>query len=234
MGLRINKVIGYGLTDVTTEDMRIVDPRINPDSILLDKSRTRTAEPDYPQWLAERHPDDLEVQMERQLLESRDPDEAYKTVTWEGEYGLPHVLVVRPADSPNWHRYDHPIDYEEAAIRGEDPPYVHRTVGNIHPYEGIYMDARTGERIVGEQADRVRVWRRLVHAAPEKWPSEGQRTESLNRVARALGFADHAEAERGIAPLVPDEIRRLCAWGELFTAPEVCLQLRPLLYVYHA
>jgi hypothetical protein len=234
--------MGYGLIDVTHEGCQLTDPRINANSFLLDRSRERTAEVGYGEWLAERYPFDpkaadidheiLEAEMERQMLEGR-ADDAYETVAWQGEYGLPNVLVVRPAGSPEWHRYNSPIDYEEEAIRGLFTDYrVERIVGGIHPYEGIYMDARTGEQIIGEQADRVRGWRRIINA--RRKVSGADRADLLNRVARAMGFKDHAEAERYVVPLVPGEIRRLCEWGELFTWPDVWMQLRPVLYTYYA
>lgn len=248
MGLRIHKVMGYGLTDVTSKDYRITDSRINTDSILLDRSEDVPAPQPYDEWLAERYPafdaestkplfENLDAAMERQLLEKSGAEDALRVVTWEGEYGLPNVLVVRPAGEADWHRHDDPIDYQEEAIRGNFTDYrVERTVGNIHPYEGIYMDARTGEQIIGKQADLVRAWRRLINAPLKEGVSEAERTAVLDKMAPRLGLdvKDHAEAERFIVPLVPDTIRRVCEWGELFTSPDVWRQLRPLVYTYHA
>jgi hypothetical protein len=240
--------MGYGLTDVVSEDYRITDPRINVDSILLDRSEGTSVPQPYVEWLAERYPafdpesnkpnlDNLDAVMERQLLEKSGAEDALRVVTWEGEYGLPNVLVVRPAGETDWHRYNNPIDCQEEAIRGKFMDYrVERTVGNIYPYEGIYMDARTGEQIVGKQADLVRAWRRLINAPLKEGVSEAERAIALDKVASRLGFdvKDHAEAEQCIVPLVPDVIRRVCEWGELFTSPDVWRQLRPVLYTYHS
>lgn len=234
MGQRIHKVLGYGLTDVATGDYAIVDPRINAESFLFGLGDAR-AELSYDQWLTGRYPDDFDAVLERRMLGTTGAESAYRTVTWEAEYGLPNVLVVSPADEPRWHRYDDPIDYEEVMIRGDEPYSVTRTIGGIHPYEGIYMDARTGERITGIQADRIRVWRRLVNAPLKEGVSEAEKATVLDQVAQRLEFdvRSHVEAERYIVPLVPDSIRRVCEWGELFTSPEVWRQLRPLVYTYH-
>jgi len=51
MGIRVHKFLGYGLTDIQTEDMKITDPRINAASWAL----TREGEPspvEYQEWLA--------------------------------------------------------------------------------------------------------------------------------------------------------------------------------------
>jgi hypothetical protein len=236
MSTRIHKVMGYGLTDVAHEGHRITDSRINTESFLLDRS-LEEVELSFDQWLAERYPGNLDAAVERQALKSNESSEAHKAVTWEGEFGLPNVLVVRPASEPRWHRYDDPIDYQEEAIRGKFTDYrVESTIGGIHPYEGLWMDAWTGEQITGKQADVVRVWRRLVNEPLKDGVTEADRAAVLDKVAQGLGFglADHAEAEQLIVPLVPDVIRWVCEWGELFTSPDVWRQLRPVLYTYHS
>ncbi|MFE0472419.1 hypothetical protein ACFW2V_12465 [Streptomyces sp. NPDC058947] len=129
MGLRLHKVMGYGLTDVASKDYRITDPRINADSFLLDRGEDASAPQPYDEWLAERYPafdpesakpnlDNLDAVLEQQLLEKSGAEDALKVVTWEGEYGLPNVLVVRPAGETNWHRYNDPIDYQEGRRSG--------------------------------------------------------------------------------------------------------------------
>lgn len=54
----------------------------------------------------------------------------------------------------------------------------------------------------------------------------------MNLLSEHLGFKDYAQANRYIAPIVPGEIRALAEFGDLFTSPDVLLQLRPLLYCY--
>lgn len=237
MGIRIYKAIGYGLTDVAHADYEIVDSRINDESFLLGSDIPPVE--DYIAFVERTtSDDDFDARLETGLLKHQTGEsvDSSKLCIWKSEYGLPNVLLLQPFGCPEWRRYDSPIDYEEEAIRGLTMEYrAERLLGGIHPYEG-YMDARTGERMTGERADLVRVWRQLVNAPLENGVSEADRTLVLDKVAQrmGLGFADHAEAERCIVPDVPDEIRRVCTWGELFTSPEVCFQLRPLLYTYWA
>lgn len=231
MGTRINKTIGYGLTDVQVEDCRITDPRINADSFLLRGYVEHDEDHlSYGQWLKQRMTgddmDDLDLILDAQNLEAVGAKDAYSTVTHKAEYALPEVLMVRPAGFPSWHRHDNIIDFEEEGIRrAEIESRVEPTLGGIHPWNGLHMDVRTGKKIEGTL---VNAWRRVVNAGDE------EDKPLLDRLAQALGYADHAEAERFVAPFVPFEVRRICEWGGLFTSPDVVLQLRPMLYVYWA
>jgi hypothetical protein len=237
MGIHVHKAIGYGLTDMAYKDYRITDPRINTGSFLLGGREVPPVE-DYIAFVERTTSEgDFEARLEAGMLreyEGADVD-SQELCIWKAEYGLPEVLLLRPFGCARWFRRDDPIDVEEEAIRGTTMEYrVERTVGNIHPYDGIYMDVRTGERFVGDQATRVRAWRRVINApVGEKLTEEG-RADLLDKIAKVIGYKDHAEAEQLIAPLVPDEVRRICEWGELFTSPDVWRQLRPILYTYWA
>lgn len=232
MGTRINRTIGYGLTDVANKDYEITDSRINPDSFLL-----RGKVPPIEDYIAFTESglgegeDAFEVRLETHMLRECTGRDASSQglCTWNTEYGLPEVLLLRPFGFSRWHRHDDPIDYEEAMLRETSmEPRVERTVGGIYPWNGLHMDVRTGERI---QGNLVNAWRRVVNAECKDGEDD---LPLLNRLAQAMGFKDHAEAEQCIAPLVPSEIRRLCEWGNLFTSPDVWRQLRPLLYTYWA
>lgn len=234
MGIRINKVIGYGLTDVVTENGVITDPRINADSFLLTGRGEDEDVAPYQDWLKQRLTEDPEadfdVRMDLAMLEHSDnPRDVWRLVTYEEEYGLPHVLVVRPAGFPEWCRYDDPIDYQEEILRDDHPDArVTQPLGGLYPWNGLHMDARTGKRIEGTL---VNAWRRVANGLPE---GDKDRMKALDLLARRLGYTNHEEAERYVVPFVPHEIRNVCAWGGLFTSKEVCFQLRPLIYTYWA
>jgi hypothetical protein len=230
VGIRINKVIGYGLDDVVTENGAISDPRINPDSPLL----TGIDEDGDDYWtflerIAEAGDETAQHELLlMKMLTDREADTRW-LVTHQAEYGLPNVLVVRPVGFPDWHRHDDPIDYQEEVLREDHPdPRAVRPLGGLYPFNGLHMDVRTGERIEGTM---VNTWRRAASSTSE---DEENRLAVLDLLARGFGYADHAEAERFVAPLVPHEVRHVCAWGKLFTSKEVCFQLRPLIYTYWA
>ncbi|MBD3004868.1 hypothetical protein [Streptomyces sp. 5-10] len=228
MGIRINKVLGYGLTDVRVEGQwRIADPRVNSNSHLLTHVEPEQSYLSYLAELAEGGDFDAELEEGMLRMAGERGAVSFDVCTWDAEYGLPNVLVVRPADSPQWHRRDDPIDYEEECAKpGGTEPRITPTVGGIFPYSGLHMDTRTGERI---QDTTVNTWRQVING---KAGSDEERSKILDMLAQVMGYENNAEAEQFIAPWVPDDVRRICTWGGLFTSPEVCFQLRPMIYTY--
>lgn len=230
MGIRLNKVIGYGLTDVASHDGRIADPRINNDSPWVYGDEPEQA---YDEWLRQRltgdDTTDLDLQLELAMLAEANHGaaDAHYACSWSrGSSYRDGIILVRPAGYTQWHRYGDPIDTEEEyALHGDAASRAIALAGGIYPFSGLWMDARTGEQLKEPHAS---IWRRVA-GNPE---GTEDRDRALDLMAKTLGFADRAEAARYMAPLVPPEICRLCEWARLFTSPEVCLQLRPLLYVY--
>lgn len=237
MGIRIKKVIGYGLTNVKHDGYKLDDPRINADSPFFLRDGTLTLA-GYINFLEGKTGDDgrhnrdygmeyywLKNDDNRQRRGHRDPEGC---VHWQPEYGLPNVLLLRPVANDDWSRYDDTIDWiEETYLRSEkhaQQPWARKFQHGIYPYSGSYMDSRDGRRL----DDTVMVWIRLR--------SDGkpgaERDEALDGLAEILGFKDHKQANRYIAPIVPGEIRALAEYGELFTDDKVLLQLRPLIYCY--
>jgi hypothetical protein len=70
VGIRLNEMIGHGLTDVASKDGRIADPRINNDSPWIYGDEP---EQSYDDWLEERLTGDeiadLEIQLELGMLD---------------------------------------------------------------------------------------------------------------------------------------------------------------------
>lgn len=226
MGIRIHKVLGYGLTDVATEDGAVVDPRINTQSPLLDWERKPTEDyRDFVDRLAAGGDED--AQLEAALFTMAEPEGggAGNLCTWNGEYGLPNVLVVRPVGFPGWSRTDDVIDYEEETLLHPGCEPRIGSLKGIYPFNGLYMNARTGARC---EATLARTWHRFDRI--DSAASAG----IVGRLAERLGFHDAEDARRNLVPVVPGEVRRACEWGNLFTRPDVWRQLRPMLYVYWA
>ena len=227
MGIRIHKVLGYGLTDLAPKD-----PRISWESPLLSGEASAS---EYYSWLEARRvasPGTFRFSMDWAMLRN---DGAAACGIWpwavhDDEYGMPEVLVVRPATQKDWFRYDDTIDYmTESYPWSEDSQKNHVQVykHGPFPFNGAYMDARDGRKL----PDTVFPWWQLVNskASPGKMKS---RFDALDLFAREMGFAGHDEAEANVVPEVPDEIRDLAEFGRLFPDPATWLQLRPLLYTW--
>lgn len=233
MGVRIHKFLGYGLSDVVAENLRIVDERINRDSRLLDFDWGWGAEAllEYNRYVKARNEeararDDLgalnfldgwflkdELKKPRRRRRSLD-----QCVAYSPEYGLPNVLCFQPVSCRDWRRYDDIIDWMVESYLQADAQTNRVDVfrHGIYPWSGSYMDARTGEPLPSE----VMYWVRTREA--------GESQEILRTLAEGANF----DPEADVQPSIPEPIRDLLTFAEVFSEPEVMFQLRPMLYTY--
>jgi hypothetical protein len=227
MGIRVHKVLGYGLTDLALKD-----PRVNWDSPLLAGEASAR---EYYAWLEARReasPETFRYSLDWALLR-HDGAEACGVWPWavhDAEYGLPGVMVVRPPCQTDWFRYDDPIDYmTETYPWSERSQTAHVQVyrHGPFPFNGFYMDARDGRRL----PDLVFPWWQIMNTKvrPEKLEDT---FGALDMFAREMGFAGQEEAKANVVPEVPEEIRDLAEFGRLFPDSGTWLQLRPLLYTW--
>lgn len=235
MGIRVHKMIGYGLADVKTEEgagWRIADDRINLDSPAI--SRECPTIEEYRSWLeARREEGDIETDIELSMLREPEPNEGHldldDAVTHSGEFGLPNVLViVPPTYRRRWCRFDDAIDYIEETYLRKPPAepqanWVRKLRHGIYPFIG-YMDANTGERL----DDKIFHWIRATNTDPR--PSD----QELDLIAKAAGMEDNRDAWERVAPFLPNDIKNIAVFLDLFTTEEALLELRPLVYTYWA
>lgn len=230
MGIRIHKSLGYGLTDVEKDD-----PRINWGSFLLTGEGDRNDVGVYNGWLMmAKDRDDLSP-LDAWWLNDHAAEQRRVWMTdciaYSPEYGLPNVLVLRPLACRDWSRYDDAIDYV-VATHLEGPEQSGNRVEvlkhQIYPFSH-YVDAITGEQITGD----VYSWWRLQGNLFPSSPSEvAQIEQSQDTAALRLGYDGNAEARERVVPKVPDEIRMIAEYADLFTDPDTVRALRPMLYTY--
>lgn len=236
MGIRVHKVLGYGLTDVKVRKYQIADGRINRKSPLLDWNSKATFD-DYLDWLEQQPKDPMHFNMDTWFLhERKEPNFNLRELTgetsprglvhWGSEYMEKNVLLVRPLTCKDWNRHDDPIDYIEEAHKYQNTPsgvvnWYREIPEGIFPYSSSWMNARTGDRV----RDGITLWR-IMHW--DGW----DKFYDLDKAAVDAGFIDAEDVKQNFVPVVPNEIRDLCEWGELFTNDDVWKQLRPLIYTY--
>ena len=230
MGIRIHRRLGYALTDVRTDGFKVSDERINSGSWLLTHDFGPSMDA-YREWL-ESNATDHRFSVDLAALKHGDVKARGldSCITHDAEYGLPEVLLLQPLSMlGEWSRYDDSIDYaQETYLRGDEAqqnrvePITHCVAAGLYPWSGTYMDDRTGERL----GDMVMHWIRVTNSL------KGDPGTEMDLLARAAGFADHADALAHCAPLVPEEIRDLATFAGLFTDDTVWRQLRPVLYTY--
>lgn len=240
MGIRVTKVMGYGLTDVKTRQWKIADSRINNKSPLLDWDSDISYD-DYLNWLKAEYPnsnkDFKHFNMDMWLYREREEDGfdwKYSTGTRHPaelihhgiEYMEKNVLLIRPLSCKDWDRHDDPIDYVEETFRYSETEmgvtnWYREIPGGIFPYSGMFINARTGEKI----EDGITIWRILT------W-KDWDKMYDLETVAKKSGFFDGEDARQNLVPQVPNEITDLVKWGKLFKDENAWKQLRPIIYTY--
>lgn len=239
MGIRINKFLGYGLTDVQVVDYQIADPRFSSKSWVF----TGEDEPslnDYFDWLqhergdvrdighitldtmAARHRDKWDNELRRRWIRH--------AFAWTPEYGLSNVFAMQPVSETRWSRHDDTIDYtEETWLRPPEEQQMARVQvipGCLYPHMG-YMDKRTGDRFSDE---KIYPWVRFNNRdRKEDKPDDSAVEEALAQIA---GLESHTQALEVVRPVVPQEIRDLAEFSGIFTDPLTWRELQPMLYVY--
>jgi len=220
MGIRIHKMLGYGLTDLVDQD-----ERLNWSSPLFDYMLSGDAALDrYFGWLASKTRFDVAKSLLRDDTRRRRSD-VQDCIRWgTPDGGLENVLCIRPLAWNDWYRYDDTIDYAEQTYLGEQHDEVRVIKYALYPHDS-YMDARTGERIKG--AADIYFWLRARNDGSKD-------IGTLDELAKMGGFDSHADAEAHCVPFVPDEVRWLAEFAEVFTDPDTVLSLRPMIYTWWA
>lgn len=224
MGIRVHKELGYGLTDVMTNEAGdIIDPRFTG-SFHTEGFDDLTLQ-DYLDFLKKCQDDGDARAAWAKPYEKPKNWRPYKSFTHEAEFGLANVFLVTPVEEvEKWKRYDDMLDWVEEARMDKhhdgSPNWVKEIHYPLYPYD-TWMDSATGEGIRDAHSDK-QVVRFLLK------DNQSQLTTFLN----ARGFPSLEEYEKRVVPNVPDSIRYLCRWADIFVDPKTVLELRPLLYVY--
>lgn len=245
MSLRLNKALGYALTDLVAND-----PRINQDSPLLFWSRFEEEDEDfvvptlesYASWLeakAVAGEGGFGTRSEAKLLRSARTLRLHRlelihTVVHRDEANPGTLVLIPPVSLHRWCRVDDDIDYIEAALLPDDAGLVNSLVAlqrGIGGYAGRFMDVDGTE--LNEHAERFIYF--AGHGMPEdELDSMASRIKPLDRTDDRCPYANAAEARDHIVPCVPTDLRRLATYGQLFTSDDVWKSLRPVLYTYWA
>lgn len=218
MGIKVNKMIGYGLTDVVKKD-----PRIN---------WKKFEEYDfdykgYEKWLVKESKkknknQSFHAAMELSLLKNHENKNLRKTdcyFHYDDEFGLENVFCIVPLFHYQWWRRDDDLDYvEEASKYAKDKGNWFKVFGNgFYPYNASFMDARTGKPL-GEFA----------------FEYYKQKRGKLNRswLLDKLKFATVEEADQYIVPAIPECIQMMCKFTKIFKKISTINSLRPIEYCY--
>ena len=164
MGIRVNKILGYGLTDVKTHEYEISDPRINDNSMMFGDGKLNDFIL-YQEEIIASHSlsefDELMIEFAIAHGIRKNKESPLSTcMHYDFEYGIDSVICfVVPSDIDTYVRHDDPIDYYEELVQQKKIAEQGFLVNDmttcrilddpIYPYIG-YMDNRTGKRLTME------------------------------------------------------------------------------------
>lgn len=231
MGVRINKILGYGLADVESEGYEIADDRFYEYGAAQDAQAREV-------WTADAFTTYLNNHIEPPILHTRGYDEYWDitdAIVYDGEYGLDNVWMIIPPGQSDWFRRDDIIDYVEEGHLGAESGRVEDRFEilqqGIWPYNGLHQN-QYGERLNSTYSC---AWWRYCNAVKEGVYAQEDIQDIvivMDRIAKEMGFKSLHDAKETMVPLIPDIIRAVCEFGNIFTDPATINQLRPMFYVY--
>ncbi len=212
MGVRVHKILGYGLVDVKTEDGEIVDDRFNID--FIDKFNTEEFSIEsYISFLTSLE-NDYECQIEINTVKNK-KWHIYDSIQHDSEYGLPEVFCIIPVGFSDWRRYDDTIDYYEETINKKQKNHFQVIPFGIFPWQGFYADVRRKKIFKGIEQEIASALKRNLQKNKE---------ESIKRIG--IFSVDD------IQPVVPKSIFYLCEFLNVFNIEDTVWTLKPMLYTY--
>ena len=254
MGIRIHKVMGWGLQDVKCNDSCIVDPRFTPEKELCGVygsyyGYVEEKIPLFPKWIEENMQEVSAVvskasgeedgfykqqfEFHIRLLNTAIVELGHKTpdfFTHQGEYGLPKVVVFTPLDCPEWSRFDCTIDHYEAGCNSRNKVLDLTKNCGIYPYIGMMRIPGTipAKSSIGADVPllRAKMEPSAYNMAVGRWDKK------CPPVATGTVLKDLLENYR---PVIPEAIMALIYYLRLFKDFQKTVQeVRPMIYTYRS
>ena len=233
MGIRIHKMIGYGLTDVIADtgnwDLRN-DSRFNPNGYMFAGENGFTRD-GFVEYLNRRigELDNVDYdQFDLRLLQRQiEPmtAELYNSVVYDMEFGNPEVILfIPPTSVKDWTRYDNIIDYYDPANHSGDGGIIESVIRidrSLWPWES-YVNIKTmpPTRLTGMQYHAYNTIRNLGF----------ERLKSPEDILKSVGVDTKEELDKFIVPIIPIELVELIKYLKIFKNEDDIYQLRPMIY----
>lgn len=240
MGIRINKVIGYGLTDVIadTDNWNLKnDPRFNQKGYFgmdcetqedsfsvegfkeyLEKKIESLVEGDFSR---------MELMLTKRFLEDTKLHGIWEGAVYDMEFGNPEVMVFVPLTSVNrWKRYDDMIDYYDPVNSSQDSGIENSLIKlnrALYPYDS-YVNIKSG---VPVRLNSLQ-WQTLIFI--KNRGDDGLKDGDV--ILSELGVESREELEKYIVPTIPEELIELIKYLKIFNDEKDIYQLRPMIYGY--
>jgi hypothetical protein len=233
MGIRINKILGYGFLDLKTEKVDEYttianDPRFNPDGWFCAGWREREEK-----WTTEgylKHCEEVinaspekinhfELQfLIRDDFKSNQFSDIHHMVSYDNEGGKPDVIVFTPFNNKDWCRRDDMIDYYEFGMRNDDlTPSALFVDRPLYPYDN-YINNETGE---------------IADKMVREWIYQFRNSNDINvknMALDALGCELHWTEKWGCS--IPESVVEFCRYTNMFVEDKTIFSMIPIIYTY--
>ena len=230
MGIRIHKVLGYGLNNLKNKD-----PRIQPD--FFDRWGEHGYDgTDFIKWLkANKKPAKVMLSTVLGVEPFRVGSGMWacsdielntgSLIHCDQEYGMSKVMVLSSIETKDWYRYDNIIDYIESSPQAKCIDlFKTRKQTGIYPYEG--MTLIPGRRNIAKELGLCKTnsmsggtYNQLVGNWSKKLPPIND-----------SGLLTHLKNDW--VPQIPEAILLFTLYARIFREPLMAYQLRPLLYTW--
>jgi len=253
MGIRIHKILGYGLDDVEFdgENWKVTDSRFAEDGYLnvdWEERENIFTDEGFDEYLSnivenENEEDGLWSglgilrNLRQQAKDEEDKwskkgrysnkDSISNCVVHEPEFGMSNVMVFTPpVFGKNWQRYDDIIDYYEPShhdVDGGIDTGITLLNRSIYPFDG-YVDCRT---MPPKRLNHLE-WRLYVDSIH----SQEYKDVFAESARETMDFKDVEEMHKMVRPMVPDELTVLLKYLKVFKDEADIHTLKPMLYWY--
>ena len=238
MGIRIHKLLGYGLSDVVAEEYDIQDSRFNLEDGYFAYDAYEQEEKftyaNFIQHLKKVMEEDKQrkgismLSFEIHDFETeKKKKNIYDLIHHNGEFGLPNVVLFQTG-AKDWSRYDNIIDYMEDT-HNVDSIENKVTIFDrpIYPYES-WTNLKTGLTYFEKDGKRLQPFE-LLRAV--NWMIEEKQDINIEYL-KSFGFDSIEDVKKNVVPMVPEMIVELCKYLKVFKDDATILQLKPMIYTY--
>lgn len=256
MGLRIHKIMGYGLTDVKCKDYEIIDERFNKDVTDIDRDLSGFVKhlEDILKQKQSSFLEEVNVHLSLSAVKSENPwltnREYNNVVHYDPEFGLDNVICFVPPCMVNqWVRYDNSIDYYSDYLL-EKNNYIYGQMGNegrdwyeildipLYPFDG-YINKETGERCeskIHQTISAIRTAERNLNLELLKTNPYKKIIDTnnfiINNLLKSNDDSSISNWREKYTPIIPGDLIQYLLYNNVFKDKQTIWQLQPMIYTY--
>lgn len=225
MGIRIHKVLGYGLKHCKFNK----DPRFNewvfsnnePENIketIIKEYQQRKVDPtnicDFDDAYDLQYLTNTGWFKDEKPVKSLDVYDFIKYNQFAAEKGRGSIIFTSPMNK-DWYRYDDIIDYYDL---DEQKGSVRLIKDGVYPMNASYIDRRTGERVKG------------YHGSLEMYKNHHNYID--DDIKTKYNVKSYNEFCVNIVPVIPSLIVNFCNIFKVFKNPMMVYRLKPMILTY--